>query len=188
MNRFLEKFKEIPRGVRLGTVYTVEWATAVQDAIRALAQGENLTLERGLVRGVGDGKVSLGLRRERKIWVTKVILPFQITATAAKLRAEPGVLDGVPMEATEVSSPADGVWYCQAKIVINATTGDVSSRTVGWSQTWQENTTTDFYGDIGEIEYIAGAPDMELFIQYNYGPLLKTLYGAVSEKWALVIY
>lgn len=50
----------------LRSVLTIEWVMAVQDAIRALAQGENIDLQGGLVRGPGDGKVSIGTRREKR--------------------------------------------------------------------------------------------------------------------------
>jgi len=63
MNQFLEKFREIPRGVNLFSVLTLEWMTAVQDAIRALAQGDNITVEGDVTRNRGTAGVRLGAMR-----------------------------------------------------------------------------------------------------------------------------
>lgn len=113
-------------------------------------------------------------------------LPFQITATPALLRAEPGILAGGSIGATEQASPAEGDWYLEAKCVINTTTGAITSRAVAWVTEPTENTATDFHSTIGQVAISGG--EIEDVNQYSYGPLHAFRFGAISEKWALQIY
>lgn len=64
MEEFFKAFRELPRGGRVRDVLTIEWMTAVQDALKALAQGRNITVEGDLLRNVGMGGVRLGARRK----------------------------------------------------------------------------------------------------------------------------
>ena len=95
MNRYLEKFREVQRGMSLRNVLTIEWVAAVQDMLRALAQGENIRLEGGLTRGYGAAGVSIGTRRARRGWggggaaAVSVIQPFTIVAARPAYIPEP---------------------------------------------------------------------------------------------------
>lgn len=62
MNQFLKHFREIPRGARLRDILTLEWVTAVQDCLKALSGGENITIEGDMTRGLAEGRVRLGVR------------------------------------------------------------------------------------------------------------------------------
>ncbi len=68
MNQFLKHFRELPRGVKLRDILTVEWVTAVQECLRALSGGENITIEGDLTRSVSDGRVRLGSRPRFTPW------------------------------------------------------------------------------------------------------------------------
>ena len=76
MNLFLEKFKEVPRGVSPRAVLTIEWVTAVQDMLRALAQGENIGVEGGVQKQWADARVVLGQKRGFKPWGKAAVCPF----------------------------------------------------------------------------------------------------------------
>lgn len=121
--------------------------------------------------------------------VEAALLPFEITVTEDTIKAAPGVLDGVTIAETVEASPADDIWYLEAKVVINATTGAVTARSMQWAVTTPStSTTTDWYDVIGEVEVIGGVPDSSTIVQYNYGPLIVIQYGAVSDKWGVLIF
>lgn len=117
------------------------------------------------------------------------VLPFQISVTPSSIKAAAGVLDGDSIAATVESSPANGTWYLEAKVTINATTGVVTATAVQWTLTTPStSTTTDFYQIIGEVDVVAGVPDASSIIQYDYGPLIVVQFGDVSDKWGVLIF
>lgn len=116
------------------------------------------------------------------------IFPFQISATATAITAAAGTLEGYSIAAITQNAPANGDWYLQAKIIINATTGNVTSRAVEWVQTTGTPSATNYYSTIGKITVTATVPDAATIEQYNYGPLLTLRYGGVTDKWTLIIF
>ena len=64
MERFLNAFRDVNKGENPRNVLTVEWVNAVQDAIRALCEGENISVEGDATRNRGHGKVRIGTRRK----------------------------------------------------------------------------------------------------------------------------
>lgn len=62
MNRFFSKFMDWGRGTKVQRIFTLEWALAVQGAIKALAQGDHISTENGLSLSKGDGRLRLGHR------------------------------------------------------------------------------------------------------------------------------
>ena len=60
MQDYLSKLKDAARGVKLRDFFTIEWVLALHGAIRALAQGQNITTEGGVTRMSGEAGVRLG--------------------------------------------------------------------------------------------------------------------------------
>lgn len=121
---------------------------------------------------------------------------FEIYAGAGDLRAAAGVFDTQNID--EVSEMADeGVWYLEAKIVINNTNGITSAHEVYWTQEESTNTTTTFYRTIGRVEFVdetitIGDTVIERKVaqttQYTYGPIFVVKAGQIDSKWGCVIY
>lgn len=116
------------------------------------------------------------------------LLPFQISVTSDTLKAAPGTLDGDTIAETTESSPADGTWYLEAAVTINSSTGAVTATAVDWVSSLSTPSATEFYDAIGEVDVVSGTPDASSIVQYNYGPLLVIQYGAVSNKWGVLIF
>lgn len=60
----LEKLTPITRGMSIRKVVTADRLGAMQDAIHALAAGENLVMGPGLKRGWGSGRARLDINRQ----------------------------------------------------------------------------------------------------------------------------
>jgi hypothetical protein len=90
MNGILEKLTPIVRGMSLRKVLTAERIGAIQDAIHALAAGENLVMGPGLARGWGRGSARLDLKQRkptRRAAAEKK--PLQIVASRPAYIPEP---------------------------------------------------------------------------------------------------
>jgi hypothetical protein len=118
---------------------------------------------------------------------TGAVLPFTITV-GATLIASPGVLAGELQAETVETTPADGTWYLEAKVVINATTGAFTSTAMDWVATPHTNTSTDRYVVIGSVDVVSGVPDPLTISQGNYGPLIAVAHGGVSNAWEVSIF
>jgi hypothetical protein len=122
-----------------------------------------------------------------------VVLPFEITsATASSLKAAPGVInsDSHPETVkTFETTPSDGTWYLEAKVVINANTGDITSTAAQWVDTQSTTTTTNFFYTIGYV-VIATVNNVQSFAitQSNYGPLYVLIHGTYDAKWGATIF
>ena len=114
-------------------------------------------------------------------------LPFQITANASLLIATPGIIGETSISgaALEEASPADGTWHLVAKVVINSTTGEVTSEEVYWNASLPTNTTTDFHVSIASVEITAG--EVTDSFQFNYGPIYVNVGGGATDIWSVVI-
>lgn len=114
-------------------------------------------------------------------------LPFQVTASASLLVAAPGVIGETSISGSvlEQASPADGTWHLVAKVVINATTGEVTSEAVYWNSSLPTDTTTDFHVSIASVEITAG--EVTDSFQFNYGPIYVNVGGGATDIWSVVI-
>ena len=116
-------------------------------------------------------------------------LPFQVSASISSLQAAPGVIGSTTVSDDsdlKVSSPANGNHYLIAKVVINATTGAITSEEVYWDTSFPSNTTTDFYSLIAYVELTAG--EITTAEQYNYGPIYVIVGGGATDIWTVVTY
>jgi hypothetical protein len=119
---------------------------------------------------------------------TGAVLPFTITVGATDLNASAGTIDTDNFVSLVESAPADGVWYLEASVTINSTTGTVTSTDLQWVTSETANTTTTFYKTIGEIGVISGVPTAGTIMQYTYGPILVLVHGTATAKWAATLY
>lgn len=65
MREYLKAFRDVARGAPLRTVLTVEWVMAVQELLKALAQGRHITSDRGIVVQYGDSGVRIAQRKAK---------------------------------------------------------------------------------------------------------------------------
>jgi hypothetical protein len=142
----------------------------------------------GWARGVNRALTEL---RDRKIEGVakkssgKKPYPFQISATTALLKSAPGSLGYYGIDAQEEENPADGEWYLVAKVVINSTTGNITSSTVEWLTSFPEDTTTDYHLQIAYVQILDGV--IEYALQFTFGPLIVVVGGGVDSKWMVRI-
>jgi len=138
----------------------------------------------GWARGVNRALTEL---RDRKIEGVakkssgKKPYPFQISATTALLKSAPGLLGGYGIDAQEEENPADGTWYLVAKVIINATTGSITSRTVEWTTTYPTDTTTNYHLVIAEVIISDGVIDYAG--QLTFGPISVIIGGGRDSVW-----
>lgn len=126
---------------------------------------------------------------DRPAEVTAESLQFEISVTEDSLVAAAGTIDGDAISALTQSSPANNTWYLEAKVVINSTTGVVTATSIQWTAgSPSSNTATDYYDVIGEVDVVGGVPDSSSIVQYTYGPMIVVQYGAVSDKWGVLIF
>ena len=126
--------------------------------------------------------------KRRRASVTDTILPFQIRVTADSLIAAPGVIGGDSIAETVEASPADGTWYFEADVTINATSGAITAMAAAWVASLSTETSTDFFLTVGSVDVVSGVPDSTTIVQYTYGPLLVLQYGAVADVWKVQIF
>ena len=119
--------------------------------------------------------------RRRQLINQKIPYPFQISASPSLLKSAPGLLGGAEIASQEEANPANGTWYLAAKVVINATTGAITSSTVEWTTTYPVETTTDYYLLIAEVGITAGVIDYA--IQYTFGPISVIIGGGYASVW-----
>ena len=132
------------------------------------------------------GTTTSVIKRRRGVPVT--LLPFQVNVSGSDLSISAGVIGATAIAEVVEESPADATWYAEAKVVINNTTGAITSSAVQWvSGTASSNTTTDFYALVGSIDVADGVPDSATIVQYNYGPLFVLTYGAPTDIWKVDI-
>lgn len=111
--------------------------------------------------------------------------PFQISATPALLKSAPGLLGAVSILSQEKINPADGAHYLLAKVVINSTTGVITSSTVEWETTEPADTTTDYHRTIAVVTLtdgvVSGPPNTA---QFTFGPISVVVGGGSSTVFA----
>jgi hypothetical protein len=113
-------------------------------------------------------------------------LPFQVSATPALLRAEPGIVGTTAIEDQEIENPADGTWNFYAKVVIDDETGEIISEAAVWGTTFPANTSTDYHREIASVEVLDGeilGPPFTL--QFTYGPIAVVVGGGFDSIWTV---
>jgi len=108
--------------------------------------------------------------------------PFQVTATPALLKSAPGLLGSASIASQEKANPANGVHYLLAKVIINSTTGAITSSTVEWVTTVPTNTTTNYHLVIAEILISSGS--VAYAYQFTFGPISVVIGGGFNSVWA----
>jgi hypothetical protein len=145
----------------------------------------------GWARGVNRALTEL---RDRKIEGTRAVknavttYPFQVSATPALLKSAPGLLGSVSIDSIEEVDPGDGVWYLFAKVIINSTTGAITSSTVEWILTTvPTDTTTNYHLTIAKVKILDGivSTDPADTAQYTYGPISVVVGGGQNSKYAV---
>jgi hypothetical protein len=111
----------------------------------------------------------------------RTIYPFQISVSPVSLKSAPGLLGGFTIDAQEEENPADGTWYLVAKVIINATTGSITSGTVEWTTTVPTDTTTNYHRVIAEVMISDGVIDYA--VQYTFGPISADIGGGRDSVW-----
>jgi len=112
--------------------------------------------------------------------------PFQvIIASPELLKSAAGILGDVSILSQEKKNPADGEHYLLAKVVINSTTGAITSSTVEWVTTVPSDTATNYHRTIAQVTLfdgeVVGPPDTA---QFTYGPISVVVGGGSSTVWA----
>ena len=139
----------------------------------------------GWARGVNRALTEL---RDRKIEGTGAknakgtTYPFQVSATAALLKSAPGLLGSVSILSQEKENPADGTHYLLAKVIINSTTGAITSSTVEWVTTIPSDTTTNYHRTIAQVFLSSGS--VSSAYQFTFGPISVVVGGGFDSVWA----
>jgi len=114
--------------------------------------------------------------------------PFQVSATPALLKSAPGLLGLVSIDSIEEVDPVDGVWYLFAKVIINSTTGVITSSTVEWILTTvPADTTTNYHLTIAKVKILDGTVSLDPAesAQYTYGPISVVVGGGQNSRYAV---
>lgn len=114
-------------------------------------------------------------------------LPFEISVTADSLIAAAGMVHTTGHAQEVNTTMTDGTWYFRAKVVIDSSTGDISSTDVLWEITETADSSTDFYQSIASVQIISGVPDASTIYQWNYGPITVLPYGTPTNKWGVMM-
>ena len=139
----------------------------------------------GWARGVNRALTEL---RDRKIEGTGAknaggtTYPFQVSATPALLKSAPGLLGSVSIASQEKENPADGTHYLLAKVIINSTTGAITSSTVEWVTTIPSDTTTNYHRTIAQVFLSSGS--VSSAYQFTFGPISVVVGGGFDSVWA----
>lgn len=124
----------------------------------------------------------------RKGGTTPQKLPFEIFVRGGNLVAAGGMVGFTNVAEIVKSSPSNGTWYLQAKVVIDNTTGSITSATAEWVSSEGTDTSTTFYYTVGEATVTGGAIDQNTIVNYTYAPILVLITGAIDDKWMALLY
>ena len=142
------------------------------------ARGVNKTLQELRDRKIVGATAKGGRRRP---------YPFEVSASGGLLKSTPGLLGLVSIASIEEEEPEDGVWYLFAKVIINSTTGAITSSTVEWVLTTvPADTTTDYHLTIAKVKILDGVVSLDPAdsAQYTYGPISVVVGGGFNSVWA----
>lgn len=115
-------------------------------------------------------------------------LPFEIFIRGEDLVATSGLVVATNVAEVVKTTPADGTWYFQAKVIINNTTGSITSSTAEWASVEGTDTSTTFYYTIGSADVVSGSIDPLSITNFTYGPIVVLLFGGASDKWAAQLF
>jgi hypothetical protein len=108
--------------------------------------------------------------------------PFQVSASPTLLKSEAGLLGSVAILPQEKANPADGIHYLLAKVIINSTTGAITSSTVEWVTTIPSDTTTNYHRTIAQVFLSSGL--VSSAYQFTFGPISVVIGGGFNSVWA----
>jgi hypothetical protein len=108
--------------------------------------------------------------------------PFQVSATPDLLKSAPGLLGSVAIDAQEKENPADGTHYLLAKVIIDSTTGAITTSTVEWVTTIPSDTTTNYHRTIAQVFLSSGS--VSSAYQFTFGPISVVVGGGFNSVWA----
>jgi hypothetical protein len=113
--------------------------------------------------------------------------PFQVSATPTLLKSEAGLLGSVSIASQEKENPANGTHYLLAKVIINSTTGAITSSTVEWVTTIPSDTTTNYHRTIAKVTLSGGVVSLDPAetAQYTYGPISVVVGGGQNSRYAV---
>jgi len=113
-------------------------------------------------------------------------LPFEvISASGDLLKAAAGLLGGVNIDPPEQKNPANGTWNLLAKVIINSSSGAITSSTVKWTKgDVPSDTTSTYYLAIARVDLINGAADPDNSFQYTFGPISVVVGGGRDSRYA----
>lgn len=156
--------------IKAGDPITARWANSVTRAI------EELKRRTPVLTGVSPRK-----QQPKR-------LPFEVFTRGKNLVAAAGNLDGVPIDEITEEDPADGMWYFEVAVTIDGDDGTVLTREAQWTQSTTTPTGTVDALTIGQIEVVGGYPTAESITNFNYGPILVSIYGGITARWNIEIF
>ena len=115
-------------------------------------------------------------------------LQFQVSVRGTSLVAAAGVFDIENFVEIVETLPADGIWYLEAKAIIDELTGAIDDVDVYFTQSFGTSASPDFYSILADITVTDGIPDITTLVQYNYGPMFAAVLGGAVDKWTVFIY
>lgn len=140
-----------------------------------------------MLNGTMPNRVPIEINR-RSTAVAAQRLPFEIFIRDADIVAAAGVIVSTYVAETVKAAPANGIWYLQAKVVINNTNGTVTSSVIEWVSTQGTNTATTFHLTIGLAEVVSGVIVPLSPINYTYGPIMVSIFGGINDKWTALLF
>jgi hypothetical protein len=106
-------------------------------------------------------------------------------ASELMLKAEAGLLGNVTINSPEEENPADGTWHLFAKVIINSSTGAITSSTVEWVKgEVPSDTTTNYHLKIARVDLEDGIA-IGFSMQYTYGPISVVVGGGQNSRYAV---
>ena len=139
-----------------------------------------------MFNGTMPNRIPIELNRRAGSVVQK--LPFEIFIRGEDLVATSGLVGSTNVAEVVKAAPANGTWYFQAKVIINSTTGVVTSSTAEWASAEGTDTSTTFYYTIGSADVVSGSIDPLSLTNFTYGPIVVLLFGGVSNKWTVQLF
>lgn len=171
---------KIPPIVKAGDPITARWANDLRDALQRLR--DRVPVIKGASGGGGGFKLPF------QIYIGSEI-PEGETEPQIFLGARPGTLGTDAIDLIRQYSPTEDTWYLQARIEIDADSGETLDPAVEFVTTMGTNTGVLFHLQLGSIEVDAsGNPQNNTILQNNYGPIQVVKYGGITEKWNVVLY
>lgn len=202
MKRWLDIFREVSGGSTLKSVVTREWVVAVQESIKALAQGANIKLGGGMVRSVVDGGVWLdALARPVAAGGGGEAAPCpfgEITTWTEGEDTLTGIRGGVVIagdkvwnvEDEEINLASAGEWLVWLEVGVTANTDEDAIATLPGLETseeptWEKGTVSGGYPDMEVPDIFLGTAEGLLIIPI--GKLVITIPDGAETGTATLV-